>query len=96
VSAARSPALPHPYTGVDDLPHILTIIEVAAELRCSKAHVHNLINGKVRGVVPLPSLQLGRRRVVRRQSLLDWMHANEQACRSAMIRSSPAIDIADA
>ena len=28
-------------------PAILTVPEVAVELRCSKAHVHNLINGLV-------------------------------------------------
>lgn len=34
---------------------VLTVPEVARELRCSKAHVHNLINGKVSGARPLPS-----------------------------------------
>ena len=29
---------------------ILTISEVSAELRCSKVHVYNAINGKVAGV----------------------------------------------
>jgi excisionase family DNA binding protein len=57
---------------------VLTVPEVADELRCSKAHVHNLINGKVRGAQPLPALRLGRRRVVRRAGLEDWIKANEQ------------------
>lgn len=48
---------------------ILTVAEVAAALRCSKAHVHNIINGKVEGVSPLPALALGRRRLVRRAIL---------------------------
>jgi hypothetical protein len=56
---------------------ILTVREVALELRCSKAHVHNLISGKVRGLPPLPALLLGRRRLVRRVSLVEWMVANE-------------------
>ena len=34
---------------------ILTVREVADELRCSKAHVHNAINGKVSGGSPLPA-----------------------------------------
>ena len=34
---------------VEDFDKILTIAEVAAELRCSKAHVYNAINGKVAG-----------------------------------------------
>jgi excisionase family DNA binding protein len=57
---------------------VLTVAEVAAELRCSKAHVHNLINGKVLGVSPLPSLSLGRRRLVRRESLQLWIARNER------------------
>ena len=58
-------------------PAILTVPEVAVELRCSKAHVHNLINGLVRGAPPLPALWLGRRRLVRRRSLDHWIAANE-------------------
>jgi excisionase family DNA binding protein len=56
---------------------VLTVIEVARELRCSKAHVLNLINGKVRGARPLPSLWVGRRRLVRRCSLDAWIKAHE-------------------
>ena len=59
------------------LHDVLTVPEVADALRCSKAHVHNLINGKVHGARPLPSLRLGRRRVVRRRSLDHWIAANE-------------------
>jgi excisionase family DNA binding protein len=52
---------------------VLTVSEVASELRCSKAHVHNLINGKVSGARPLPSLRLGRRRLVLRTSFKAWL-----------------------
>jgi len=57
---------------------VLTVAEVARELGCSKAHVHNIINGKVRGTLPLPSLTLGRRRLVRRTSLDEWIRSIEQ------------------
>jgi hypothetical protein len=57
---------------------ILTVIEVAAELRCSKAHVHHLITGTVPGVRPLPSLWLGRRRLILRTSLEEWLRTSEQ------------------
>ena len=57
---------------------VLTVAEVAVLLRCSKAHVHNLINGKVHGTRPLPSLRLGRRRLVRRTSLDKWIETSEQ------------------
>jgi excisionase family DNA binding protein len=58
--------------------NVLTVAEVAAELRCSKAHIHHLIAGKVRGVRPLPSLWLGRRRLILRVSFDEWVRANEQ------------------
>jgi excisionase family DNA binding protein len=56
---------------------ILTVTEVAVELRCSKAHVYNAIAGKVRGVTPLPAISMGRRRLVRRAALEQWKSANE-------------------
>ena len=57
--------------------NVLTVAEVAAELRCSKAHVHHLIAGQVRGVRPLPSLWLGRRRLILRASFEDWLRTTE-------------------
>jgi excisionase family DNA binding protein len=56
---------------------LLTMKEVAAALHCSKAHVCNLAAGKVRGCVPLPAIHMGRRLLVRRESLLRWIERNE-------------------
>jgi excisionase family DNA binding protein len=56
---------------------ILTIQEVANDLRCSKAHVYNAINGTVEGVSPLPAIQMGRRKLVRRSTLEHWKESNE-------------------
>jgi excisionase family DNA binding protein len=56
---------------------ILTVAEVAAELRCSKAHVYKVIVGKVEGVSPLPAILMGRRKLVRRAALEYWKTANE-------------------
>jgi excisionase family DNA binding protein len=56
---------------------ILTIQEIALELRCSKAHVYKVIAGKVAGVSPLPALSIGRRRLVRRGTLDQWKTDNE-------------------
>ena len=56
----------------------LTVIEVAAELPCSKAHVHHLITGTVPGVKPLPFLWLGRRRLILRASLEEWLRESEK------------------
>ena len=65
------------------LPDVLTVAEVARVLRCSKAHVCRIINGQVKGAAPIPTIAVGRRKVVRRQSLLRWMSDNEQGARMA-------------
>lgn len=53
--------------------HVLTVAEIAHELRCSKAHVHNVIRGKVPGLPPLPVLRIGRRVLIRYEGLRAWM-----------------------
>ena len=40
---------------------ILTIREVAEVLRCSKAHVSNVLRGRVEGLPQLTHFSLGRR-----------------------------------
>jgi excisionase family DNA binding protein len=52
--------------------------EAARLLRCSKAHVHHLIAGKVPGATPLPSLWLGRRRLILKSSFEQWLKVSEQ------------------
>jgi excisionase family DNA binding protein len=52
---------------------ILTVAEAAHELRCSKAHVHNVIHGKVPDLPPLPVLRIGRRVLIRHEALKAWM-----------------------
>lgn len=56
---------------------LLTMAEVAQVLLCSKAHVCNAVNGKLSGCTPLPVLRLGRRLLVRRESLERWISENE-------------------
>ena len=71
---------------------ILTIPEVAADLRCSRAHVYNVINGIVQGVSPLPAIAMGRRKLVRRSSLEQWKRANERTSASGMLPPSLEVD----
>lgn len=59
---------------------VLTVPELAAELRCSKAHVSNLMNGKVRGLPKLTHVSLGRRKVVHRRWLESWMNSLSTRC----------------
>ena len=56
---------------------VLTIADVAVILRCSKAHVFNVLNGKVAGVSRLTHVALGRRKIVRRDWLEEWMEVNK-------------------
>ena len=58
---------------VRPLPSILTLKEVSKELRCSKAHLSHIVNGKVAGLPPLPVARIGRRVIIRREALLNWL-----------------------
>lgn len=68
---------------IDCAHEVLTVGDVARLLRCSKAHVCKIINGQVKGAAPIPAIAVGRRKIVRRQSLLRWMSDNEQGARMA-------------
>lgn len=68
---------------------LLTMAAVARLLHCSKAHICNVIAGRVHGCPPLPAVCLGRRKLVRRDSLIAWLADNEQTVVSAKIRTSP-------
>lgn len=59
------------------MPSILTLAEAAKELRCSKAHVSNLINRKVPHLPPIPVVRIGRRVLIRDESLKEWMRLVE-------------------
>jgi len=58
---------------------LLTLLEVAKLLHCSKAHVTNVIAGRVPGCPPIPALCLGRRKLVRRETLAAWVERTEHA-----------------
>jgi hypothetical protein len=68
---------------------LLTLAEVAKLLHCSKAHICNAIAGRLPGCPPIPAVVLGRRKLVRRASLLSWIENNEQAVALGKIRLSP-------
>jgi hypothetical protein len=59
---------------------ILTIGEVADILRCSRNHVSNVMNGKVPGVPALPHFVMGRRKLVRREWLIEWLQSYRTQC----------------
>jgi excisionase family DNA binding protein len=59
------------------MPELLTMVEVAKILQCSKAHVCNAVNGRLEGCTPIPVVRLGRRLLVRRETLDRWIAENE-------------------
>jgi excisionase family DNA binding protein len=75
---------------------ISTISEVAADLRCSRAHVYKAINGKVTGVSALPAITMGRRRLVRQSTLEQWKRGNERSPNGGILPLSLEVDTVDA
>ncbi len=73
---------------------LLTLAEVAKLLHCSKAHICNAVAGRLAGCPAIPAVSLGRRKLVRRASLLLWIERNEQAVTPAKIQASPVRDAA--
>ncbi|OYW12932.1 MAG: hypothetical protein B7X34_01210 [Acidobacteriia bacterium 12-62-4] len=59
---------------------VLTIRDVASLLRCSKTHVANVIHGKIPGIPRLSHISMGRRKLVRREWLDQWLEANKERC----------------
>jgi len=58
---------------------LLTLSDLAELLHCSKAHVGKVIDGRVSGCAAIPCIRLGRRKLVRRESLAGWLEKNETA-----------------
>jgi len=58
---------------------VLNLAEAAALLRCSRAHLSNIVNGKVHGIPRLPAVRIGRRVLFRRESLELWLQQVESA-----------------
>ena len=56
---------------------ILTLREAAAFLRCSEAHLSHAINGRIKGIPILLHISIGRRKLILRSSLLEWMEQIE-------------------
>jgi excisionase family DNA binding protein len=64
VTASAEPTLPR--------RNLLTIREAAAELRVSKTTVLRLLAGGITNMPALPSIRLGRRVLIRRESLVRF------------------------
>jgi hypothetical protein len=52
---------------------LLTRGETMARLRVKAAHFSKLVNGKIKGLPPLPCVQIGRRQLFREESVEQWI-----------------------
>lgn len=57
---------------------MLKLAEAADYLHVSKAHLSNILNGKVAGVQPMRSLRAGRRILIRQEWLDEWIEATSR------------------
>ena len=74
-----SPVSEVPTHRADKSSELLTLAEVALILRCSKAHLCNVLNGKVASLPSLPHVALGRRKLVRKVALEQWLERVEDS-----------------
>lgn len=61
------------FNSFDDLPAVLNAEQLAAALSISKANAYRLLRS-----ADFPTLQIGRRLLVRRERLLDWIKNQEK------------------
>ena len=73
-----SPVQPSRNGSYSNANDVLTMAEVATILRCSKNHVSNVLNGKVPGLPTLTHFAMGRRKLVRREWLTEWMELHKK------------------
>jgi excisionase family DNA binding protein len=57
---------------------VLTLKEAAAYLRVSKGHLANVIRGKVAGAPPLRHALVGRRILIKREWVHQWLEMTAQ------------------
>ena len=71
---------------------LLTLADAAELLHCSKAHIGNAVRGRVLGCTPIPAVSLGRRKLIRRETLRQWIENNELIAHGVKLTTSPVRD----
>ncbi len=57
---------------------VLSLKQAASYLQISKAHLSNVINGKVPGVLPVRSFRIGRRVLIKREWIEEWLEVPDR------------------
>jgi excisionase family DNA binding protein len=65
-------------SGTQEQSQVFTLKQAAQYLQISKAHLSNVINGKVAGVPPLRHARAGRRILIKRQWADEWLEVAGQ------------------
>jgi hypothetical protein len=73
-----SPTILPPTSDATERSQVLTLNQAADYLRMSRAHLSNLINGKVRGVPCLRHARPGRRILIKREWAGAWLEMAAQ------------------
>jgi excisionase family DNA binding protein len=71
-STSLRPAAARGSTPTEKSP-VLTLKQAAKYLRISKAHLSNVINGRVAGVPPLRHAPIGRRILIKQEWADEWL-----------------------
>jgi len=56
----------------------MSVNHAAAYLQISKAHLSNVINGKVPGVKPVRFFRMGRRVLIKREWIDEWLEVADR------------------
>jgi ABC-type sulfate transport system substrate-binding protein len=87
---------------MDSNPHqpVMNLRQALAYMQVSKAHLSNGINGKVLSVHPVRSFRVGRRVLIKREWIGDWIESSRyetvrQCYRSFMFRRQEPKDFKD-
>jgi excisionase family DNA binding protein len=57
---------------------VLSLKQAGSYLQISKAHLSNVINGKVPGVKPVRFFRMGRRVLIKREWIDEWLDIADQ------------------
>ena len=57
---------------------VMTLQQAASYLQISKAHLSNVINGKVACVTPVRCFRMGRRILIKREWIEEWLELTDQ------------------
>ncbi len=63
------------YTSLDQLPITLNAEQLAQVLGISRGNAYNLMHAK-----GFPTLKIGKRMVVQKDKLIQWMESQTEAC----------------